>query len=270
MDRFFYENPVFRLSEFSAWKLKNGFSIHPHSIRNALQYYLKRGRIIRIKQELYAVVPPNMHPDTMSVDPYLIAGKLTDDSVIGFHSALELHGVAYTHFDHFYFMTKRKAQPFEYKGQLFQSSSFLMANQNTENSQAEVQVMNRQGVNIRVTSLERTFVDVLSRIELGGGWEEVSRSLENMASLNIDRVIDYCLSIGVSSLSAKVGYFLEKREGALAVSVSQLEKLLKHRPHQSQYVGCKPGDPVKFIGKWNMILPESLVKNSFKDPDYEI
>lgn len=40
--------------------------------------------------------------------------------------------------------------------------------------------MNRSGVNIKVTSLARTIVDVLDRIDLAGGWEEVWRVLDTV------------------------------------------------------------------------------------------
>ena len=40
----------------------------------------------------------------------------------------------------------------------------------------------RAGMSLRVTNLERTFVDVLDRPLFSGGWEEVWRSLEAVES----------------------------------------------------------------------------------------
>ncbi len=62
IDQFFHEHPVFRIEEFDAWK-------------GALRYYLKTKRIVQIRRGLYAVVPPNQTPETVTVDPYLIAAK---------------------------------------------------------------------------------------------------------------------------------------------------------------------------------------------------
>jgi len=41
-----------------------------------------------------------------------------------------------------------------------------------------VETHERAGIPVRVTSPERTLVDVLDRPDLGGGWEEIWRSLE--------------------------------------------------------------------------------------------
>jgi predicted transcriptional regulator of viral defense system len=52
---------------------------------------------------------------------------------------------------------------------------------------------NRSGVDLRVTSLERTLVDVLDRPDLTGSWEEIWRSLEAVEFFDLDQVIAYVL-----------------------------------------------------------------------------
>src|SRR5471030_1813549 len=93
VERFFYEHPVFRHEEFALFKSTLG-TINPTSIKAALAYYVKLGRIKIIRRKLYAVVPPNQSVDSVLIDPYLVAAKVTEDAVIGYHSALELLGVA--------------------------------------------------------------------------------------------------------------------------------------------------------------------------------
>jgi hypothetical protein len=43
----------------------------------------------------------------------------------------------------------------------------------------------RAGLPLRVTTLERTLVDALDRPDLAGGWEEIWRSYDDVASLNV-------------------------------------------------------------------------------------
>jgi predicted transcriptional regulator of viral defense system len=71
--------------------------------------------------------------------------------------------------------------------------------------------INRQGLDLQTTNIARTFVDVLDRIELCGGWEEVFRSVANIAIVNVDEVMEYCLMLNNACLIAKTGYFLSLR-----------------------------------------------------------
>jgi predicted transcriptional regulator of viral defense system len=107
--------------------------------------------------------------------------------------------------------------------------------------------MDRQGITIRITSMERTFIDALSRIELCGGLEEVARSLESIGVLDVNAIIQYTLQLKSSVLAAKVGYFLEKREGAFFVDKNTLKPLFLHKPKSPQYLDAHQKTPCRYI-----------------------
>src|SRR5262249_47180755 len=111
IEQFFYENPVFRYEEFIAWKTQKG-KIKTSSANTALRYFVKAGRIKHIRRKLYAVVPPNQTAETLVIDSYLIASKATEDAVLGYHTALELMGIAYSTFGQFTYLTQQKSKPF--------------------------------------------------------------------------------------------------------------------------------------------------------------
>ena len=165
---FFYEHPIFTLSEFLKWRSHQGIK-SARSAHKAIQYYIASNKLKRLRKELYAVVPPNTKPDNYTVDPYLLAGKVADDAVLAYHTALELHGLAYSSFEQFTFITSHKIVPFEYNQQFFRAVV------TKDKTAIEIEVINRQGVNIKITNISRTFVDVLDHIELSGGLEEVCR-----------------------------------------------------------------------------------------------
>ncbi len=49
-------------------------------------------------------------------------------------------------------------------------------------------VMERAGIEFRATGLERTLVDLHARPDLGGGWEEIWRSLESVEYFDLDLI----------------------------------------------------------------------------------
>ena len=55
-DYFFTQHPVFHYAEFINWKRSQGV-MASHAVKKAVQYALQKGRITRIRRELYAVVP---------------------------------------------------------------------------------------------------------------------------------------------------------------------------------------------------------------------
>jgi predicted transcriptional regulator of viral defense system len=99
-----------------------------------------------------------------------------------------------------------------------------------------VKEVDRAGLSVRVTSLEHTLVDVLDRPDLGGGWEEIRRSLEMVEFFDLDVVIEYTLLRESATTAAKVGLFLEQHQEALMVERSHLESLPALRPCMPHYL----------------------------------
>jgi predicted transcriptional regulator of viral defense system len=269
IEQFFYEHPVFRHEDFTAWKSSKG-EIKPISVNTALRHYAKMGRIKLIRRKLYAVIAPNESPATFTIDPYLIAGKATEDAVLGYHTALELTGMAYSKFGQYTYITTQKSKSFEFQGQWFQSVASPTALQKKQKLLICVDTIDRQGMKLQVTNPARTFVDVLDRVELCGGWEEVCRSIDNFAVLNIDEIVEYCLLLENARLNATVGYFLSQRKGAFAVSEAQLKPLLNAIPKVPQYASRKTKENFQLVKPWNILLPISVIYQSWEEPNADI
>lgn len=268
IEQFFYEHPVFRHEEFAQFK-STYYSTNPTSIKGALAYYAKIGRIKPIRRKLYVVVPPNQSADSVLIDPYLVAGKVTEDAIIGYHSALELLGVAYSSFGQLTYITLQKSKPFDFDAHWYQPVSVPLALQKKQAADIYVDTVNRQGIDIRVTSAARTFVDVLDRVNFCGGWEEVYRSISNLAVLNIDQIIEYCLMLDNARLNAKVGYLLSQRQGAFVVTEQQLTPLLARKPKVAQYIPGVAGEQYQLVALWNIYLPLSVINQLWEEPDAE-
>ncbi len=268
-EQFFYNHLVFRHEEFTVWKASEK-EIKPTSVNTALRYYAETGRIKPVRRKLYAVIPPGQSPETFAIDPYLIAGKVTGDSVLGYHTALELMGLAYSSFGQFTYITTQKSKPFEFQGQWFQSVVAPKALIEKQKQSIGIISIDRQGLSLKITNPARTYVDILNRVELCGGWEEVCRAIQNFAVLNVEEVIEYCLLLENARLIATVGYFLNQRTGAFAVPESQLKCLRKKIPQRPQYASKKTKEKFQLVKPWNILLPISVIEQSWEEPDAEI
>jgi len=263
---FFASHPVFRYEEFAAFMASLGTD-RPESWRQQLSYHQKTGNLIHIRKFLYAVKP--MFSKEHWVDPYLLASKISLDAVIAYHTALELHGIAYTTFSELTFLSKRQILPFTYEAQRLRSVSPPKMLIQKGNADFGIEEINRNGMSIKLTCLERTIVDVLDRPDLGGGWEEIWRSLDNVTRINVDKVIEYAVLLKNSTTIAKLGFFLEQRPSHFAVDEKQIQKLLIHLSKQPHYMNRNQRSGGKYIEKWRLIVPLSIINRTWEEPDVE-
>lgn len=262
--KFFAKNSLFTLKEFKAYLASQG-SVNPHTQTALLNYHLDKGHVIRVKRGLYATVPALFEPETVPIDPFAVASKLAPDAVIAHHAALEMHGVAYSTHYVFTYLSEHVLPPFEFRGQTFVAVKPLKCMREGKQQAFACQQMQRNGVTVTVTGLERTFVDVISKPDLGGGWEEILASFDMIAVMNIDLLIDYTLRLKNASIVSKVGYFLELYQARLGVTPVQLNRLLQHASKHKIYLERGTRAPGKLISQWNLVVPHNLINRTWEE-----
>ncbi len=261
---FFNKNPVFRHETFAAFLETTG-SRQPKTREALLAYHVKVGHLLRLRRGLYAVVPRGFRPEDYPVDPYLLAGHLAEDAVLAYHSALQFHGKAYSVHHRFTYLTRNARRPFVFRGQKFVAIPFPKVLQAQQAELFGVTTQRHAEGKIRVTSLERTLVDVLVRPDLGGGWEEVWRSLESVEYFDLDQVIEYTLKLQSATAVAKVGFFLEQHRDALMVDESHLALLRKHTPKQPCYLERSRRAAGKLVPSWNLVVPPAVLEHAWQE-----
>ena len=115
---------------------------------------------------------------------------------------------------------------------------------------------------VRVTSFERALVDLLDRPDLGGGWEEVWRSLEMVEFFDLDAVVSHALRRSSTLLAARVGYFLEEHRDALFVEDRHLEPLRENAPKQPLHLDRKR-EPGRLVKSWNLVVPQQVLERAW-------
>ena len=117
-------------------------------------------------------------------------------------------------------------------------------------------------MSLRVASLERTMVDVLSRPRYSGGWEEVWRSLESVEFFDLDTVVEYTLLLKNATAAATVGFFLRQHQDTLMVEERYLDELRSNCPRQPHYLDrSKSGG--RLVSEWNLVVPPEVIERSW-------
>ena len=95
--------------------LSSGGHAGARTQESLVAYHIRTGRIVRVRCGLFAVIPPESDSDTYPIDPYLIASKLTPDSVMSYHTALEFHGRAYSVWQLLTYLASRPLEPLTFR-----------------------------------------------------------------------------------------------------------------------------------------------------------
>ena len=265
VQEFFAQHPVFRSSEFGS-PPGSRRSRNPRAQESLLAHYVRSGRLVRIRRGLYGAVPVAAKAESYAVDPYLVAGKLTEDSTLAYHTALEFHGKAHSVSQVFTFLTHRAPRVLRFRSLTFRGVAIPKALAKRRREAFGVTVGERLGLEVRVTSLERTLVDLLDRPDLGGGWEEIWRSLEMVEYFDLDQVVKYALLLGNATTAAKVGFYLDQHRQSLMVEERHLRSLRKHRPRQPCYLERAKREAGRLVADWRLIVPAEVLSHSWEEP----
>jgi predicted transcriptional regulator of viral defense system len=253
-------HPVFTHAEFVAAHLAAGNRSRRTS-DSLLAGYVRSGRVVRVRRGLYASVPEGAIAADHSVDPYLLATKLAADAVVAYHAALQFHGKASTLWRRFHYLTADRARRFVHRDAEFVPVQVPVALRALEDAGGGVDTVRYAGGVVRVTSLERTLVDVLDAPDKAGGWEELWRSLELVEYFDLDAVVEHAIQRGSALTVARVGLYLELHRETLMVEDTHLDALQSHAPRQPRYLDSERV-PGRLVSRWNLVVPPWLLVGS--------
>jgi predicted transcriptional regulator of viral defense system len=261
---FFARHPIFRFEEFRAAHQAAGRR-SVQSTRSVLKQHVAAGNLINVRRGLYARVPDGADAATFRPDPYLLASRLATDAVIAYHSALQLLGTAHSESHRLTFLTGQRAKPFTFQDTEFVPVLVPAPLRALPDLGGGLVAQHRHGLVVRVTGYERTMVDVLDAPELGGGWEEIWRSLEGIEFVDLDFVVAYALKLGSALTIARVGLFLEQHRDELLVEDRHLEALRARAPAQPRYFERRHRKGGKLLSRWNLIVPEYVLARAWAE-----
>ena len=260
---FFGSHPVFTLEEYAASRRREG-SAHPRTVENLLADHLRAGRVLRVRSGLFASVPAGTSHADFTADPYLLAGHLAPDALVAFHAALQFRGKAYSVWNRYPYLTRKRSRPLSFQGSEYvavQAPSVIRDRIDLGGGFVEER---HGGGTVRVTTFERTLVDVLDSPEHGGGWEEIWRSLEMVEFFDLDEVVRLALERPSALTVARVGFFLDQHRKALMVEDRHLASLHDRKPRQPRYLDSQR-ESGRLVTAWNLIVPARVLDRQWEE-----
>lgn len=254
---FFRAHPVFRRAELVDYLDKHGGSTNDSSVNSLLAHHGESGRLVKVRRSLYAVVPQGLESERYHVDRFLVGSRAWSDGVLGYHTALELHGYAHSSFERVFVICPEPRRGFEFGGTEFvpcaQPRSLL---DEGEGAFGVIQ-QDRQGLDIKVTTIERTIVDCLTRASRAGGWEEIARSIDGVPYVDLEELISYVELLDNGTTAAKVGFLLESKSKEWFVEEADIRRLAALAPSNPRY--ADQNRPSSFVSRWNLMVPDELI-----------
>jgi predicted transcriptional regulator of viral defense system len=216
---------------------------------------IETGRLQPIRKGLYAILSPLEKPERHETDKFLIASKIRRDYYLGYHTALEYYGSAYSAFNEAYVCVQPQT-----RFDSFNYGRFVFTPVFTKDTISQITEKPYGQDFIRVSTKERTFIECLDRVQYAGGWEECIKSLAELGGIDLEKTAILIIQKGKQTLTREAGYFLERLRDMSPfyehLNDDLLEKLKKQVKGAPQYL--IRGEPGKLNKRWRLYIPEGL------------
>lgn len=222
------------------------------TVLDEIKYLMKQDYVHSVRRELYVFDPERTG---RLADRYVVASKVTEPYVFGYHSALDLHGVAQSAiYTDVYIATPNRFSSFEYEG-----ARVRRVGTEAELIDAGATKVKRSGTNLQVASRELALVQCADRLKYAGGLEEVLLSLEGFPYLRWDVLEELLSLIGKKVLYRKVGFILRYHAERWDPPNELLDRLEDSGRGQASYFGTTPGRGGTLVPRWDLVVPQRLV-----------
>lgn len=224
----------------------------------ALVRWQAQGVIKLVRRNMYAVIDPTT--DCIIADKYEIASNVATSSYVGWHTALELHGVAHQPFYNAFVGNKKRFNNFRFEDIVYEycSSPFEASLENGV-------IQPTGNPYVRVTDIERTIVDCCDRLDRAGGIEEFMHCLEGINLIDETKFAKYLALYNKSFLYQKAGFIMEHCRDTNSISEGFIEMCRsKGAIHTKRMTNDDFSN--KYISRWKLYVPQECLS----DGDHEL
>ena len=214
--------------------------------RVAVKYLLKSGYIKLVKKGVY------LNKEFQSPDKFILATKLITNGIIGYHSALELHGLAQSTYNTVHIITDK---PYDVKPFTAYEISYKPVKQDINFGKTKVI---RGSEEVITTDIERTLIDCIDKLKYAGGFEEYFKSISGVSYINEKKIIKYLKKYDKVALYHKVGFVLEHFKNKWHITDYTLKSLLSGISLLNTVYLDPSNKEIKYNSKWNLYVPKNF------------
>ena len=263
---FLASEPVFTGSELAAFLAGHGVAHPVGDARRLEDRWVRSGRVVAVRPDLFAVVADGVDPARFQPIPDLVATKMAPDAVVSHHAALDFWGISYSlWFDAVYSATD-PAPSMVYGAMCYRGVRFPQRLVDSGSQHFGVASEAYAGGTVRVTTMERTLVDVLADPDYGGSWDEIYQSVTRADSIDVEVVAAYChLRDGGPALRAKVGFFLDQHRELWGIDNGDLDRFRPPGSRARMFVfDTFPRKRTHYVEDWNLVVPVEVVERQWE------
>lgn len=220
------------------------------STRKEIDYLRQVGYVTLVRRGLYAMKSSKI-PGGGQVDRFVIASKLAEPYLLGYHSALEAHGIAESgFFNEVYVCTEDWFKPIE-----FQRLTYRAVSTNPGLIREGSTGVRRSGQELQIASRELTILQCADRLAYAGGLSEVIESLRGFPYVTWERLLDLLDLVDKTVLYRKVGFLAAFYQDRWRTPDEILDQLEDHVGQGSTYFGIGPNEGGTHVPRWQVIVP---------------
>lgn len=206
--------------------------------------YLKKGYIIRIKNNLYSTI--SLETNNALADKFLIASFLTNTSFVSHHSAFEYYGYYNQVFDTVNVSSISKFNEFEFEG-----NRFILKQVNNDEFVNEIR-------GVRVTSIERTIVDCINDSGKVCELEEILNCIQMIPYISIENILKYLELCNSKMLYKKVGIILSLFIEHFNIPESFFDKCHQMSDNVRGYFNNNKKKSQIYYSKWKIYMDKEI------------
>ncbi len=244
-----YEN----LAKLKTFSLGDVISItgNESTATSMITRLINKKYVARVRKDLYTCI--DLTTGDIVANRYQIASAINEGAYVSHHTACEFYGVANQVYNIVYVSSANRFNSFEFMGIKYKhiKSSF---------DDGVTELKNIEG--IRITDLERSFVDSVHFASKIGGIEELINITRAIEDLDADKLLKYLKKYNKKVLYQKVGYFLENYYTGHNLYFGFFETCHEKSSESVRYL--IQGREGEFDAKWNLIIPKEYLPEESK------
>ena len=220
-----------------------------------LSRWHEQGRILRISQGFYTVMPINISTQDFTLeDPWLIIPKLFDPCYVGGFSALENFDLTEQLFHKLFVFTTRPVKKSEIK---IANQIFILTHVQDRQLFGLTPLWHGH-TKIMISDMHRTLIDIFNDPQTGGGIQHSIDCLKNYLNkdeADLEKVKIYAEKFNNGAVFKRLGYLLSVYLGDSHPIVLKLQENLTQG---RAYLDPQQKTEVKLITRWRLFVPLNI------------